>query len=96
VIFLYFPDLDKAHRVSGINDLFTSFVNFCLSHISPMPNGLSYVSNLYANKLYKPKPPSTNVDEDRCSMVVVSVWFLYSLEFFSTSNLSALGVVFSC
>jgi hypothetical protein len=96
VIFLDFPDPDKAHRASTIDDFFTSFVNVCLSRILPMSKGIDYLSNLYANNLCKPKPPSVDADEDRRSTTVVFVWFLYLLEFFPTSNLSALGAVFSC
>jgi hypothetical protein len=96
VIFLDFPDPDKAHRASAIDDIFTSFVNACLSRISRMPKGIGYLSNLYVNNLCKPKPPSTDVDEDQRSVIVFFLWFLYSLEFFPKPNLSALGAVFSC
>jgi hypothetical protein len=58
VTFLDFPDPDKAHRASTIDDFFTSFVNVYPSHIFPMPKGIDYLLKLYANNLRKPKPPS--------------------------------------
>jgi hypothetical protein len=98
VIFLYFHDIDKAHQTLSIDDLFTSFFNVCVSHISPMLKGIDYLLNVYVNNLHKPKPPSVDADEDQCSTIIVLffLWFLYLLEFFLMLNLSALGVVFSC
>jgi hypothetical protein len=46
-----------------------------------------------ANKLRKPKIPSSDADEYRCSTTVVIVWFLYLLEFFPMPNLSAIGAM---
>jgi hypothetical protein len=96
VNFLDFPDPNKAHWALAISDFFASFVNVCISHISPMPKGIGYLSNLYENKLWKPKPPSVDAEEDRCSMTAIFVWFLYLLEFFLTSNPSVLCEMFSC
>jgi hypothetical protein len=70
VIFMDFPDLDKAHWASVIDDFFTSFVNVCLSRILLMPKWIYYLSNLYVNNLCKPKPPSVDVDEDQHSMTI--------------------------
>jgi hypothetical protein len=92
--FLDFPDPDKAHRSSAIGDFFTSFVNVYPSRpFLSMPKGIDYLLKLCANNLRKPTPPSVDVDGDRRSTTVVTVWFLYLLEFFPTSNLSALGAV---
>jgi hypothetical protein len=94
--FLDFPDPNKSHRASTIGNFLTSFVNICLSHIFSMPKGIEYLLTLYVNKLWKPKPPSAEANEDRCSTTIFFVWFLYLLEFSPTPNLSTLGVVFSC
>jgi hypothetical protein len=66
-----FPDPDKVHRASDINDFFTSFVNVCLPHILPMPKGIDYRLNLYAKNLHKQKLPSTDANEDQCSTTIV-------------------------
>jgi hypothetical protein len=91
--FLDFPDPDKAHRSSAISDFFTSFVNVYPSRILSMPKGIDYLLKLRVNNLRKPNPPSVDADGDRHSVTVVTVWSLYLLEFFPTSNLSALGAV---
>jgi hypothetical protein len=96
VTFLDFLDPDKARWASTIDNFFTSFVNIYLSCISTMLKGIDCLSKLCVNYLHKPKPPSTDVVEDRRSTTIVFVCFLYLLEFFLTTNLSALGVVFSC
>jgi hypothetical protein len=54
VTFLDFPDLDKVHQASVIDNFFMSFVNVYLSCISLMPKGINYLSHLYANNLCKP------------------------------------------
>jgi len=64
VTFRDFLDPDKVHWASTIDDFFMSFVKIFLYHISLMPKGIDYLSNLYANNLHKPKPPSSDVDED--------------------------------
>jgi hypothetical protein len=85
-----------VHQASAIDDIFSSFVNTCLSRIFQMSKGIVYLSELYATNLCKQKPSSANADEDRRSMTIVFVRFFYSLEFFPTPNLSALGAMFSC
>jgi hypothetical protein len=73
VTFLDFPNSDKAHWVSTIGYFFMSFVNVYLSRLSPMPKGIVYLWNLYANNLCKLKPPSVDVDEYQSSATVIFV-----------------------
>jgi hypothetical protein len=96
VTFLDFPDPDKAHRASSIDDFFTSFVNVCLSHIFRCRRG-SAISRTFMRITYaNQNPPSTDVDEDRCSTTVVLCGSFTYLNYFPMPNLSALGAVFSC
>jgi hypothetical protein len=96
VTFLDFFDPDKAHWSLNIGNFFASFINVYPSCILPMPKGINYLLKLCVNKLRRPSPPSTDGNGDQLSMIIVTVWFLYLLEYFSTPNLSALGSVFSC
>jgi hypothetical protein len=42
---LYFPDPDKVHRASTINDFFMAFVKFYSSHTLPTSMGIDYLLN---------------------------------------------------
>jgi hypothetical protein len=62
--FLDFPNPDKVHWSSTIDNFFMSFVNFYPFHILLVSKGIDYLLKLHANNLCKPTPPSADVDGD--------------------------------
>jgi hypothetical protein len=65
--FLDFPNPNKAHRSSTIDDFFMSFVNVLSFPYFFGAKGIDYLLKLHANNLRKPTPPSADVDGDRHS-----------------------------
>jgi hypothetical protein len=60
--FLDFPNLDKVHRSSTIDNLFMAFVNVYPSCILSMLMGINYLLKNCANNSRKPTPPSVNAN----------------------------------